>query len=196
MKIAVDRTFILIFALLFVAPLLQMVAGFVHEPKVEERREARPVPELQHRLLALDPTLSNDVNGWFDDRYGFRSFLIRLHNEIDYQAFSTSDKVLIGGDGWLFDKDFVNLVVRDAKNAELDPQIMEALRRLRDCVAQRGVKLVFVLNPTKSSISRQFLPTALPLDPPPRLSRRLAAALEQESGITFIDGEEILSRHR
>jgi hypothetical protein len=40
------------------------------------------------------------------------------------------------------------------------------------------------------------LPTRLPLDPPPRLSRRLAAALEQESGITFINGEEILSRHR
>jgi hypothetical protein len=196
MKTTIDRVFVLIFALLFVAPLLQMVAGFVHEPMVEERREARPVPELQHRLLALDPTLSNDVNGWFDDRYGFRSFLIRLHNEIDYQAFSTSDKVLIGGDGWLFDKDFVNLVVRDANNAELEPQVIEELRRLRDCLSQRNVKLVFVLNPTKSSIYPQFLPAALPIDPPPRLSRRLAAALEHEPGITLIDGEKVLSEHR
>jgi hypothetical protein len=196
MKTAVDRAFVLIFAMLIVAPLLQTVTGFIREPMVEERREAQSIPELPRRLLALDPTLASDVNGWFNDRYGFRSVLIRLHNEVDYQAFSASDRVLIGRDGWLFDKDFVNTVVKDANNAELEPQILRELRRLRDCLMQRGVKLVFVLNPTKSSIYPQFLPVTLPLDPPPRLSRRLAAALQQEPGITFIDGEEILSRHR
>ena len=135
-----------------------MVTGFVREPMVEERREPQSIPELPRRLLALDPTLANDVNGWFNDRYGFRSLLIRLHNEVDYQAFSASDRVLIGRDGWLFDKDFVNAVIKDANNADLEPQILGELRRLRGCLAPRGVKLVFVLNPTKSSIYPQFLP--------------------------------------
>jgi hypothetical protein len=163
---------------------------------VEELRQPQPIPELWPRLVAADPTLPNDVTRWFDDRYGFRSVLIRLHNEIDYQLFRTSDRVLIGRNGYLFDKKSVDDVVADAGNAGLDQRIIASLRSLRDCLASRGIPLVFVLNATKSSIYPQFLPMALPLDPPPRLSRRLAAVLRSEPGIAFIDGEEILASHR
>jgi hypothetical protein len=143
----------------------------------------------------MDPSLSTDVNRWFDDRYGFRSVLIRLHNEADYQLFGVSDKVLIGRQGWLYEKDLVDYVVADEADAGLEDKALDALRSLRDCLTQRGIKFVFVLNPNKSSIYPQFLPAKLPLDPPPRLSRRLAAVLDHEPGITFVDGEAILRRH-
>jgi SGNH hydrolase-like domain, acetyltransferase AlgX len=195
MRAWIDRAFAVLFAALFAAPLLQMVTHLVREPLVEERRQPQPIPHLWPRLAAMDPTLSTDVNRWFDDRYGFRSVLIRLHNEADYQLFGVSDKVLIGRQGWLFEKDLVDGVVADAGNAALEDRILDTLRGLRDCLAQRNVKLVVVLNATKSSIYPQFLPKKLPIDPPPRLAPRLAAALDREPGIAFVDGERILKMH-
>jgi hypothetical protein len=195
MRTWINRAFAVLFAALLAAPLLQMVTHLVREPLVEERRQPQPIPSLWSRLAAMDPTLSTDVNRWFDDRYGFRSVLIRLHNEGDYQLFGVSDKVLIGRQGWLFEKDLVDDVVDDAGNAALEDRILDTLRGLRDCLAQRNVKLVVVLNATKSSIYPQFLPQKLPIDPPPRLAPRLAAELAREPGITFIDGERILRQH-
>ena len=195
MQRGIDRIFAALFAVLLAAPLLQMLTHAVREPLVEERRQPRPIAAFWPRLAAMDPALPADVNRWFDDRYGFRSVLIRLHNEIDYQVFGVADKVLIGRDGWLYEKDFVDDVVADTGNATLESDILEALRGLRDCLARRGIALVFVLNATKSTIYSQFLPAKLPLDPPPRLSRRLAAVLDHELGIAFVDGEAILRRH-
>jgi hypothetical protein len=196
MRTWIDRIFAVLFAVLLAAPILQMLTHLVREPLVEERRQPRPIANLLPRLAAMDPTLSTDVNRWFDDRYGFRSVLIRLHNEADYQLFGISDKVLIGRRGWLFEKDMVDdVVAAAASDATLEDRILGTLRGLRDCLAQRDIKLVFVLNPTKSSIYPQFLPAKLPLDPPPRLSRRLAAVLDHEPGIAFVDGEAIVKPH-
>jgi SGNH hydrolase-like domain, acetyltransferase AlgX len=195
MRGVIDRIFVLIFAGLLAAPLLQMASHLVPEPTVEERREPRSVPAPFTRLMAMDRHLADDVNGWFNDRFGFRSLLIRLKNEIDYQLFATSDRVMIGRDGWLFDKAFVKAVLSDEKNAGLDQPILKSLRHLRDCLAERGVRLVFVLNPSKISFHQAFLPVELP-STPPSLARRLADVLHHEPGLLFIDGEHILSAHR
>ena len=195
MKLPVDRIYVAAFAFVVVAPLLQMLTQFAKEPLVEERREPRTVASFLRRTLEMDPRLAGDVNGWFDDRYGFRSLLIRIKNEIDYQAFGVSDKVIIGKAGWLFDKKYYNNVVEDARDVALDQQIGTALRNLRDRLGERGTKLVFVLNAAKTSIYPQFLPTKPAVDPPTRLARRIAETLKRTPGITFVDGEEIISKH-
>ena len=96
MRVAMDRIFVLLFAAILAAPLLQMATHLVHEPLVDELRQPHTISAPLGRLVAMDPRLSDDVNGWFNDHFGLRSVLIRLKNEIDYQLFKTSDKVLIG----------------------------------------------------------------------------------------------------
>jgi hypothetical protein len=167
----------------------------VHGLRVEELRQPHTIATPLARLVAMDPTLSDDVNGWFNDHFGLRSVLIRLKNEVDYQLFKTSDKVLIGRAGWLFDKSLADNIVKDATNPSLEKQIIGAIRDLRDCLARRDIRLVFVLNATKTTIYARFLRTKLPVDPPPRLASRLAESLRHEPGISFIDGERILAEH-
>jgi alginate O-acetyltransferase complex protein AlgJ len=194
-RLAIDRIFALLFAAILAAPLLQMATHLVHEPLVEELRQPHTISTPLARLVAMDPRLSDDVNGWFNDHFGFRSVLIRLKNEIDYQLFKTSDKVLIGREGWLFDKGLADDIVKDATNPTLEKQIISAIRDLRDCLARHDIRLVFVLNSTKTTIYARFLRTRLPVDPPPRLASRLAESLRHEPGISFINGERILAEH-
>jgi hypothetical protein len=194
-RVAINRVFVLLFAAILAAPLLQMATHFVHEPLVEEQRQPHTISEPLARLVALDPRLSDEVNGWFNDHFGFRSVLIRLKDEVDYQLFKTSDKVLIGREGWLFDKGLADNIVKDATNPTLEMQIIGAIRNLRDCLAHHDIKLVFVLNSTKTTIYARYLRTRLPVDPPPRLASRLAESLRHEPGISFVDGERILAEH-
>jgi hypothetical protein len=204
-RIGINRIFALVFAAVLFAPLLQMATRLVPEPAVEERRKQGSIDAPLGRLAAMDTRLSVDFDGWFDDHFGFRSVLIRLKNEIDYQVFATSKKIIIGRQGWLFDKEFFDGVAADAGGTALDrqvldrqvlvQQVLEALRGLRNCLAKRGITLVFVLSPTKSSVYPQFLPAKPPFDPPPRLARRLAGALDHEPGLVFIDAEQILLQH-
>jgi hypothetical protein len=60
---AIDRVFVLLFCVLFVAPLLQMLTYLVPEPAVEERRKLKALPAPLSRLTAMDRHLSDDVNG-------------------------------------------------------------------------------------------------------------------------------------
>ena len=194
MRVAIDRIFVLLFAAILAAPLLQMATHLAHEPLVEELRQPHTVSRPLARLVVMDPSLSDDVNGWFNDYYGFRSVLIRLKNEVDYQLFKISDKVLIGRDGWLFDKGLADNIVKDATNPTLEQQIIGAIRDLRDCLARHDVRLVFVLNSTKTTIYARFLRARLSVDPPPRLAR-VGQKVRREPGISFIDGERNLAEH-
>ncbi|MGH2198802.1 hypothetical protein ACQ1Z2_14755, partial [Enterococcus faecalis] len=45
------------------------------------------------------PRLANE---WFNDHFGLRALLIKLKTQIDFSVFGTSDKVVVGRNGWLF----------------------------------------------------------------------------------------------
>lgn len=192
----IDITFVCAVAVMLLAPLVQMATHFVREPAVEEKRAPKPISRLIPRLAAMDPTLADEINGWFNDRYGFRSLLIRLNNEIEYDAFRMSDRVIIGHDGWLFTKGQLDLIVQNSRDTAIEDASIAAVRHLRDCLAARGVRLVVVLNTWKSSLYPQELPAPLPVDPPPRLLERLSRTLSIEPGMLFVDGENILFAHR
>ena len=102
--IHVQRIFLGFVTFCLVAPLVQTiypVFGTTLVAPVEERRDASPFPSL-HLLAGTNGDFAAGLNKWFDDRVGFRDFLIRSKNQIDYTLFRTSKKVHIGADGWLF----------------------------------------------------------------------------------------------
>jgi len=192
----INLAFVCVFAFVLLAPVVQMTTHIAHEPAVEEMRKPKPISRLIPRLAAMDPTLADDINGWFNDRYGFRGLLIRINNEIEYDAFRMSDRVVIGHDGWLFTKDWLALIAQNSRDAAMEDASIAAVRHLRDCLAARGVRLVVVLNTWKSSLYPQYLPAPLPVDPPARLLERLSRTLATEPDILFVDGEKILFAHR
>jgi hypothetical protein len=86
-------------------PLLQTlypVFGTVVAPVDEQRSPARfPALNLSWRT---DGRFAAALNRWFGDRVGFRDLFIRTKNQIDFSLFSTSRKIYVGTDGWLFNR--------------------------------------------------------------------------------------------
>ena len=124
-RVAIDRIFVLLFAAILAAPLLQMATHLVHEPLVEELRQPHTISTPLARLITMNSRLSDDVNGWFNDHFGFRSVLIRLKNEVDYQLFRLPTKSLSAGKAGCSIKGSPTLV-KDATNPTLEKQIINA----------------------------------------------------------------------
>ena len=97
-RIGLRRLFQFMFVLWL--PIFQMVTGFFHLTVLDENRKLAPVPILKSWNTVSDSM--RDAVKWFNDRYGFRDFLIRSKTQVDYSVFGMSTRVHIGQDGWLF----------------------------------------------------------------------------------------------
>jgi hypothetical protein len=182
-------------ALCLTAPLVQtlypVLGTFV--PPVEERRGPSPFPSL--RLLSgTNSDFSARLNQWFDDRLGFRDLFIRSKNQIDYTLFYTSKKVYVGRDGWLFYRPAKHPVsdLNTTELAQLEDSFMILARRLHD----KGVQLIVIGYPDKSTIYPEMVAPSMPLMPEGGNYDQLRLFLAAQSELTFIDAEEIMKREK
>ncbi len=179
-----------------VLPLLETLHPFfgtIVQP-VDEHRTANPFPS-PGLLLRSSGDFADGLNKWFDDHVGFRDLFIRTKNQIDYSVFSTSRKVYVGSDGWLFERDYPGLPLE-----RLDATRFEAVQagflNLARQLQEKGIQLLVVGYPDKSRVYPELVPAAEPLLPPGGNYDKLRQFLSRQSTLTFIDVEEILRRER
>jgi hypothetical protein len=180
-------------ALCLVVPLLQTlypVFGTVVAP-LEERRDLSPFPALR-LLTGTNGDFAAGLNGWFDDRVGFRDLFIRAKNQIDYTLFGTSKKVWIGSDGWLFDRYAADFDLDDAQLATLENGFVTLAHRLGD----KDIHLIVVGYPDKSALYPEMAPARMPLLWTSSNYGRFRQYLASRSEFTFIDAEEIMKREK
>jgi hypothetical protein len=180
-------------ALCLVVPLLQTlypVFGTIVAP-LEERRDLSPFPALR-LLTGTNGDFAAGLNGWFDDRVGFRDLFIRAKNQIDYTLFATSKKVWIGSDGWLFDRYAADFDLDDAQLATLENGFVTLAHRLGD----KDIHLIVVGYPDKSALYPEMAPARMPLLWTSSNYGRFRQYLASRSEFTFIDAEEIMKREK
>src|SRR5580693_5356313 len=180
-------------ALCLVVPLLQTlypVFGTIVAP-LEERRDLSPFPALR-LLTGTNGDFAAGLNGWFDDRVGFRDLFIRAKNQIDYTLFGTSKKVWIGSDGWLFDRYAADFDLDDAQLATLENGFVTLAHRLGD----KDIHLIVVGYPDKSALYPEMAPARMPLLWTSSNYGRFRQYLASRSEFTFIDAEEIMKREK
>src|ERR1700704_3487062 len=113
--------FLAVVVVCVVLPLLETLHPFfgaIVQP-VDEHRTANPFPS-PGLLLRANGDFADGLNKWFDDHVGFRDLFIRTKNQIDYSVFSTSRKVYVGSDGWLFERDYPGLTLERVDAAGFD----------------------------------------------------------------------------
>ncbi|TRZ78273.1 hypothetical protein D4R87_01020 [bacterium] len=128
----------------------------------------------ENRNLALVPSLFNEgkinkvifkeLEEYVDDRFGLRDFLVNINNKISLSIFnvSSSDKVLLGKNKWLF---YINKIDGNnlpdflKTNKFTDNQLISIKNNIEDKAdwcEKNGIKFMFVAPPNKHSIYPEF----------------------------------------
>jgi hypothetical protein len=82
----IQQAIVCVFVALTVFPLVQMIYPIVRISPIDENRTLAPAPDFFKIIVNGDGRVAAELNKWFDDRIGFRSFFIRLRNQIDYSC--------------------------------------------------------------------------------------------------------------
>jgi len=141
-----------------------------------EFRQPAPPPKLNHHVGAIKkfPTA---CEAFFCDRLPGREQLLTWHADLEVHGFgvSSSEKVILGRDGWLFLDEAKE--AGDPKPRDPDEQCRQwlaAFRQRQAWCAARGIDYVLL--------------------PPPTAAERLLAELRAGAGLRFVDLESELQR--
>lgn len=179
---------------------------------IEDKSEEKPWTELSW-LKTDTPRLSKQhrLEKRFNERVGWRTFLVRLDNQVTWSAFletpapkkkdngeDAGTHVIYGVHEWLFEKHYITHAVTPttATEAGLRAEIAR-IKRVQDKLAQRGIAFLLIVAPSKAEI--------YPEKVPPHLWRgkskdavetdfERARPIFRESGINWIDGPELYAR--
>jgi len=161
-----DLILIGLFLAMIAIPGAGLVAGF-DQSQVSEA-EMRALTEFPTWVWRREAAASwpDRFQQYFNDRFAFRNQLIHLQAAVLWQAFHTSasDTVIAGKDDWLFYADDGGL--QDYVQAEpfTEAQLRQwqrTLERMRDWLAGRNTRFLFVIAPDKQMIYPELMPTSL-----------------------------------
>jgi hypothetical protein len=162
---ALQAGWVALFLLMLWAPTLEERFGILVVPSLDENRSRAPRPSGWGALFVEGAPFARQYDSYFNDSFGFRDFLIRAKNQLDYSIFGENDKVLVGRDGWLFyksvDQEQVYLETEARPHLE---RVFARLVQLNTVLAARGITLVIVPCPMNS--------TVLPEEQSPAAARR------------------------
>ncbi|MGN0308750.1 MAG: hypothetical protein ACI4DN_11105 [Lachnospiraceae bacterium] len=151
-------TYIVIFFILtaLVYPTWTLLSNYLNTENYE-KRELTQVPSFSLDMISEFP---HNFETYVNDNLPFRNQLISLNSALNYYLFhsSTSPRVVIGKNGWLFYDDkgdgnpISNYHGTDLLTDEELQQIAFNLTVARDDLASRGIEFVVFIAPNKERI--------------------------------------------
>ncbi len=140
------------------------------------------------------------VDQWLKQHVGFRGFLIKCDNQINYSLFNefsrnNSRKVVLGKDKYLYEQPYIDYYNRITR---VPIHVLEAkaksLKLLQDRLLRRNVRFLLLLTASKTSVYPEFLPDRFILRD--NLDRnddyRNFVPILKKHGVNYIDGRELL----
>lgn len=168
--------------------------------------KSKPLPALTVHPASWGNFFNTLRQNYLDHHYAFRDVLISWNNYFDIFVMlssSPNSRVLIGKDRWLFLKyDSVG------RNIQLDAQHPEPLSQTklaelakifeerRVWLAERGIRYVVLLPPSKNTVYPEKLPHSLQPTDPGRHLRELIAYLRAHTQVDIVDVTPSLLDHK
>jgi alginate O-acetyltransferase complex protein AlgJ len=137
------------------------------------------------------------VESYFNDHFGFRKRLVRLHNHWKVQLFRDpgSKDVLIGRDGWLYysgDRMIAHYTSTEVWSQQDLENWRRLLERRRDWLAARGAKYLLALAPDKHRVYSEYLPDWLERGAQPGKVQQLVDYMKAHSTVEVLDLTQVL----
>lgn len=157
----------------------------------EEKRKLAEFPEFHLTREGINK-FPVDFTKYFDDNFGMRDKLIKLHSYIKafFFGITPTSRAILGKQGWLFLGD--GNIIADYRHAhpfteaELE-HWRDTLVAKRDWLAARGIKYLFMVAPDKQTIYPEYMPDRFNRIRPDSCLDQLVAYLKQHSDIEILD---------
>lgn len=152
-------------------------------------------PEFSWDGLWLN-TYQPELAAYVEDRLGFRSWLLRLRNQLAYSVFgqSTAGTVVIGEDDMLYQPVSIEAYLgHDYAGAEMVHRVRR-LRVVQDSLRAHGTQLLFVLAPGKARILPRQLPARYAAQVPGPSNYQAVVQAARTSGLHVLDAAALLTR--
>lgn len=142
-------------------PGLDQLLSLDRSEPLDEKRVLAPFPQFHPGRIREWPAR---FEKWFQDHFGFRTFLIRQNSRFRVAVLGDSpdDDVLLGRDGWMYLKFGPGKSAYYRGRMPYTFEEMELLRRelelRRDWLSSRGVEYLAVIAPEKASVHPEAFP--------------------------------------
>jgi len=152
--------FSLVFLFIIGFPAIQTLTRILPENRLHGVNYGAPLPALNWDdwvHFRYQPRLNRHV----EEEFGFRTFFIRLYNQVDYTVFRQphGTGVVIGKEGYLFEKWFITSYYgRDyVGNNSINFKIRQ-LKKVQSYFKQNGKELVVLISPGKADFFPEYIP--------------------------------------
>ena len=163
-----------------------------------EKRNPTPLPTLQQTELNNYPSAMEE---YFRDHLPLRHQIIRLNAALDYKLFgsTTSRKITLGKEGWLFfkDHDTVNNLADYQGILPLDDALVQqtaaALQAIGTQQSAARRTTVLYMPPNKETVYGEYLPDGIPqLNAVSRCDQLYAQLAGQTGTVLLVDPKPLL----
>lgn len=147
---------------LMALPSFQYVLHPFHEPEIGGAIMDATKPVFSRKAI-VDGSYQDSLAEYFKDRVGFRSFFVRVHNDIQYRFFAVipTQDLVEGKEGYLFERGYMDgYQGRDFLGINTITKRLEKVKFLQDTLSAKGIDLILVYAPNKARIYADMLPGA------------------------------------
>ncbi len=172
-------------------PLGNTLFGPSPASSITEKRTLAPRPRLTADYQELREYPKN-YEAYYNDVFGFRSSLIRVHNVLKAKGLRTSptDDVVFGKEGWLY-MGIQGAIDQHRAINPMPPKLLRAWqRRFEECYDycdDRGVPFLFIVAPNKVSIYPEYLPDSVERIGKETRLDQLGRHIEKHSYVPLLD---------
>ena len=179
--------FSIILALLLL-PGIQTIFRFVKEKPLEGISVEQQFPNFTFQdWFSLD--YQPKLNKYFVHHFGFRPFLTRLYNQIDFMVFKKANGhgVVVGKNDYLFEKWFIDEYLGSIPpNKSKISNNLQKLTEIREYLKNYNTELLVLMAPGKPYIYPEYIPTYLQKEKKTSIYETYSHKFH-ESKIPFID---------
>jgi len=154
---------IIVFMLVITVPMLGHIGGYFDQSYISTTEKRTPNLCPDNSLIKTDfKKYISALESYLNDHFGFREKLVRLNSLLRLEiGMSSSEKVTIGKDGWLF-YSAENIIdqyrgIWSLSSDEISSWVEAADSRTK-WLSERGIKCIFVFFPEKTSAYPEYLP--------------------------------------
>lgn len=145
-----------------------------------------------------------DMDNFVSNNYAGHNFNVRLYNQFRYSLFGMSDSVVVGRNGYLYEKPYIEEALGIEESMKVsDEEIQDIaikIYHIQEEALHQNKAFIFVFTPSKADFERENIPDRYFMHEVccgenERNYQRLKQAFD-ELGVIYIDGTELLKEDR